>query len=96
MKPSGQITVDSGAGKAIVSRGKSLLPAGVIKVEGKFEFGTVVRVLEEGGTEIARGLVNYNFRDLEKIMGMRTGAVRKIFGDNFYNEVIHRDDLALL
>ena len=68
----------------------------MIKVEGKFEFGTVVRVLEEDGTEIARGLVNYNFRDLEKIMGMRTGAVRKIFGDNFYNEVIHRDDLALL
>jgi glutamate 5-kinase len=96
LKPSGQITVDSGAGKAIVSRGKSLLPAGVIKIEGKFEFGTVVRVLEEDGTEIARGLVNYNFRDLEKIMGMRTGAVRKIFGDNFYNEVIHRDDLALL
>ena len=96
LKPSGQITVDSGAGKAIVSRGKSLLPAGVIKIEGKFEFGTVVRVLEEDGTEIARGLVNYNFRDLEKIMGMRTSAVRKIFGDNFYNEVIHRDDLALL
>jgi glutamate 5-kinase len=96
LKPSGQITVDSGAGKAIVSRGKSLLPAGVIKVEGKFEFGNVVRVLEEGGMEIARGLVNYNFRDLKKIMGMRTGAVRKIFEDNFYNEVIHRDDLTLL
>jgi glutamate 5-kinase len=56
----------------------------------------VVRVLEEGGMEIARGLVNYNFRDLKKIMGMRTGAVRKIFEDNFYNEVIHRDDLTLL
>ena len=96
LKPSGKITIDSGAEKAILSRGKSLLPAGVIKVEGKFEFGNAVRILGEGGKEIARGLVNYNFRDLDSIMGMRTNAVKKIFKDNFYNEVIHRDDLTLL
>ena len=96
LKPSGKITIDSGAEKAILSRGKSLLPAGVIKVEGKFEFGNAVRILGEDGKEIARGLVNYNFRDLDSIMGMRTSAVKKIFKDNFYNEVIHRDDLTLL
>jgi glutamate 5-kinase len=96
LKPSGKITIDSGAEKAILSRGKSLLPAGVIKVEGKFEFGNAVRILDEDGKEIARGLVNYNFRDLDSIMGMRTSAVKKIFKDNFYNEVIHRDDLTLL
>jgi len=96
LKPSGKITIDSGAEKAILSRGKSLLPAGVIKVEGKFEFGNAVCILGDDGKEIARGLVNYNFRDLGSIMGMRTSAVRKIFGDNFYNEVIHRDDLTLL
>ena len=96
LKPSGKITIDSGAEKAILSRGKSLLPAGVIKVEGKFEFGNAVRILGEDGKEIARGLVNYNFRDLGTIMGMRTSAVRNIFGNNFYNEVIHRDDLTLL
>ena len=96
LKPSGKITIDSGAEKAILSRGKSLLPAGVIKVEGKFEFGNAVRILGEDGKEIARGLVNYNFRDLGSIMGMRTSAVKKIFEDNFYNEVIHRDDLTLL
>ena len=96
LKPSGKITIDSGAEKAILSRGKSLLPAGVIKVEGKFEFGNAVRILGENGKEIARGLVNYNFRDLDSIMGMRTNAVKKIFEDNFYNEVIHRDDLTLL
>ena len=96
LKPSGKITIDSGAEKAILSRGKSLLPAGVIKVEGKFEFGNAVRILGEDGKEIARGLVNYNFRDLGSIMGMRTSAVRNIFGKNFYNEVIHRDDLTLL
>ena len=96
LKPSGRITVDSGAEKAILSQGKSLLPAGVIKVEGKFEFGNAVRILGEDGKEIARGLVNYNFRDLDSIMGMRTSDVKKFFKDNFYNEVIHRDDLTLL
>lgn len=96
LKPSGKITIDSGAEKAILSQGKSLLPAGVIKVEGKFEFGNAVRILGEDGKEIARGLVNYNFRDLGSIMGMRTSEVKKIFEDNFYNEVIHRDDLTLL
>ena len=96
LKPSGKIMIDSGAKKAILSQGKSLLPAGVIKVEGKFEFGNAVRILGEDGKEIARGLVNYNFRDLDSIMGMRTSEVKKIFENNFYNEVIHRDDLTLL
>jgi len=96
LKPSGAVTVDLGASKAIVARGKSLLPAGVIRVEGKFEFGNAVRVLGEDGIEIARGLVNYGYRDLEKIMGMRTSAVRKIFGESFYEEVVHRDNLVVL
>ena len=96
LKPCGKVTVDLGAGKAILARGKSLLPAGIIKVEGKFEFGNTVRVIDETGTEIARGLVNYSFRDLKRIMGMKTGAVRKIFGESFYKEVIHRDDLVVL
>ena len=96
LKPSGEITVDSGAAKAIVNRGKSLLPAGVTRVEGKFEFGNAVCIFGEDGTEIARGLVNYSLRDLDRIKGMKTGAVRKIFGENFYEEVIHRDDLVVL
>ena len=96
LKPSGKITIDSGAARAILARGKSLLPAGIIRIEGQFEFGNAVRILGEDGKEIARGLVNYNFRDLGSIMGMRTSAVRKLFGENFYDEVIHRDDLTLL
>ena len=96
LKPSGKITVDSGAAKAILSRGKSLLPAGVIKVEGQFKFGNAVRIIGEDDKEIARGLVNYNFRDLVSIMGMRTSAVKKIFSENFYKEVVHRDDLTLI
>lgn len=96
LKPVGKITVDAGAKKAVVERGKSLLPVGVVKVEGHFEFGNSVRILDEDHVEFARGLVNYNFRDLEQIKGMKTSTVRSLLGSNFYDEVIHRDDLVVL
>ena len=95
-KPMGTVTIDDGARKALVERGTSLLPAGVIAVQGRFEFGNSVRIVDSGGGEIARGLVNYNDRDLQRIMGMKTGAVRKLIADSFYEEVIHRDDLVVL
>jgi len=96
LKPAGSITIDAGARKALVERGKSLLAAGVVKVDGKFEFGSAVRLLDEKGKEIARGLVNYNSRDLDQIKGLKTAAVRSLVGPNFYDEVIHRDDLVLV
>ena len=96
LKPAGSITVDAGARKALVERGKSLLAAGVVNVDGRFEFGSAVRLLDEKGKEIARGLVNYNSRDLDQIKGQKTAAVRSLVGANFYDEVIHRDDLVLL
>ena len=95
LKPTGAITIDDGAKTALVRRGKSLLPAGVVKVEGKFAFGNCVRIVDEEGEEIARGLVNYNTADLEKIMGKKTSAVRNLFGNNFYDEVVHRDDMTV-
>ncbi len=96
LKPVGTLTVDAGARRALVERGKSLLAAGVTKVDGRFEFGGAVRILDEKGREIARGLVNYNSRDLEQIKGLKTAAVRNLVGSNFYEEVIHRDDLVLI
>jgi glutamate 5-kinase len=96
LKPAGSVKVDAGARKALVERGKSLLAAGVVTVDGKFEFGAAVRILNERGREIARGLVNYNSRDLDQIKGMKTAAVRSLVGSNFYEEVIHRDDLVLM
>ena len=96
LKPAGSIKIDAGAAKALVERGKSLLAAGVVKVDGKFEFGSAVRILNDKGKEIARGLVNYNSRDLDQIKGMKTAAVRSLVGANFYDEVIHRDDLVLV
>ena len=95
LKPAGSVTVDAGARQALVERGKSLLAAGIVKVDGRFEFGAAVRILDEKSNEIARGLVNYNSRDLDQIKGMKTAAVRSLVGQNFYDEVIHRDDLVL-
>jgi len=95
LKPRGTITIDAGARKALVDGGKSLLPAGVIRVRGNFEFGNSVSVVDEKSGEIARGLINYNTGDLEKIKGMKTSEVRKIFGSNYYEEVIHRDDMVV-
>ncbi|MZG31211.1 MAG: glutamate 5-kinase [Nitrospinae bacterium] len=95
LKPAGTLTVDEGARKALVERGKSLLPAGLVKVKGKFEFGSALTLIDEAGQEIGRGLVNYNSRDLEQIKGMKTSAVRNMMGDSYYEEVIHRDDMVV-
>ncbi len=95
LKPAGALTIDEGARKALVERGKSLLPTGLVKVKGKFEFGNALTLLDETGKEIGRGLVNYNSRDLEQIKGMKTSAVRSLLGESFYEEVIHRDDMVV-
>lgn len=95
LKPAGTLTIDDGARKALVERGKSLLPAGLVKVKGKFEFGCALTLVDDTGKEIGRGLVNYNSRDLEQIKGMKTSAVKNLMGESYYAEVIHRDDLVI-
>ena len=95
LKPAGTLVVDAGARKALIERDKSLLPAGLIKVKGEFEFGKAVIIMDEEGKEIGRGLVNYNSRDLLQIKGMKTPAIKKRIGESFYEEVIHRDDLVI-
>jgi glutamate 5-kinase len=95
LKPAGTLVVDAGARKALIKRGKSLLPAGLIKVKGDFEFGKAVMIVDEEGKEIGRGLVNYNSSDLLRIKGMKTPAIKKMIGKSFYEEVIHRDDLVI-
>lgn len=96
LKPAGTIAIDAGAAKAILERGKSLLPPGVVRVEGDFKFGSAVSILDAEGKEVGRGLVNYSAEDLDKVKGMKTAAVRNLIGNNFYDEVIHRDDLVIL
>jgi len=96
LKPMGRLTVDPGAVKALVEGGKSLLPAGVREVEGVFGFGNAVSVVDPSSREIARGLVNYDNEVLARIKGLKTSEVRKLVGTNFYEEVVHRDDLVVL
>jgi len=91
----GTIKIDNGARRAVVERGKSLLPSGALEISGRFGKGDVVRVVDESGTEVARGLTQYNSGDLRKIMGKKSSEIETVLGQKLYDEIIHRDHLAL-
>ena len=95
-KPKGDVIVDDGAKKAVVQKGKSLLPSGVVKIRGSFERGDLVTCLGPRGREFARGLVNYSAKELEKIRGLRSNQIESTLGYKYSDEVIHRDDLVVL
>jgi glutamate 5-kinase len=95
-KPKGDVIVDDGAKKAIVQKGKSLLPSGVVKIKGGFDRGDLVTCLGPRGKEFARGLVNYSATELEKIMGLQSDQIESALGYKYSDEVIHRDDLVVL
>lgn len=92
----GRLILDPGAVEALVAKGKSLLPSGILKVEGRFEAGDPVSCLDGRGREIAKGLVNYSSEDVEAIKGSKTLEIAKILGRKDYDEIIHRDNLAIL
>ena len=94
--PKGRLIVDDGARNALVQRGKSLLPAGIRRVEGNFDYSDTVSCLTENGVEFARGLANYNATDTSKLAGKQTTDIEKILGYRDYDEIIHRDNLVLL
>jgi len=96
LKPSGALIVDAGAEAALKLKGKSLLPSGIIAVEGEFQIGNSVRISDEEGREFARGLVAYGSEEIKKIMGHKTSSIAKILGYKYYDEVIHRDDLVVI
>jgi glutamate 5-kinase len=94
LNPVGLLTVDDGAAAAL-QRGKSLLPAGIVGVEGEFERGDAVVVRARRGTEAARGLTAYSSGDIRRIAGHKSGEIAAILGYRGRDEVIHRDDLVL-
>lgn len=96
LNPKGDVIVDDGAKRAIVQRGKSLLPSGVVKVRGEFDRGDSVSCIGPRGKEFARGLVNYSASELERIKGLKTEQIEKVLGYKYSDEVIHRDDLVVL
>ncbi len=92
----GALVVDQGARKAVVERGKSLLPSGIREVRGNFGSGDSVSCLGEDGAEFARGLVNYSSEELRRIQGHKSSEIESILGYRYFDEVIHRDDLVVL
>jgi glutamate 5-kinase len=94
LKPQGALIIDDGAVKALQD-GKSLLPAGVRQIDGRFERGDAVLVRDRAGREIARGLAAYGAGDAERIAGKRSLEIEAILGYRGRDEIIHRDDLAL-
>lgn len=94
LEPRGALTIDAGAVRALRS-GKSLLPAGVIKVEGGFERGDAVVVRGPEGAEVGRGLIAYDAGDADRIKGRSSADILSILGYGGRAEMIHRDDLVL-
>jgi len=95
VRPAGTIVVDDGAAAALSQRNKSLLPAGVVAVEGDFDRGDVVHIKDQKGRIIARGLSNYPAQRIEQIRGRKSAEVRAMLGDEAYEEIVHRNNLIL-
>lgn len=91
----GDIVVDIGAMHALCEDGKSLLPIGVVEVNGYFEEGDLVRVVDAQNRELARGISNYSSEELMQIKGLPTSRIAECLGHKYYDEVIHRDNLVL-
>lgn len=92
----GKLVVDAGAADALLKRGKSLLPTGIVGVEGTFTAGNVVSIVDTTAQEIARGISNYNAQALRMIRGYNSCQIKEILGYHDYDEVVHRDNLTII
>ena len=94
--PQGTLRVDAGAQRALTDQGKSLLPAGIQEVEGRFDVGATVAISGPDGKTFARGLVNYASPDLRKIKGRKSMEIEALLGYKDFDEAVHRDNMALI
>jgi glutamate 5-kinase len=92
----GRLVVDDGARDALVAQGKSLLAAGIVRVEGHFAAGSAVAIACLEGHDIARALVNYDSAAITRILGHRSAEIQEILGRKDFDEVVHRDNLVLM
>jgi glutamate 5-kinase len=95
LKPQGAITIDDGAAVAIVKNGKSLLPGGIVSVDDDFGVGAPVEFKDLNDDILGLGLVNYSAAEIRRIKGLKSNQIKGILGHKSYDEVIHRDNLAL-
>lgn len=94
-KSNGQIHIDDGAEKAIIANGRSLLPSGIISLNGSFKKGSAVDIVNKSNTIIAKGLTNYSIDDLRRLIGLKSEEIDKALGFHGYEEAVHRDNLVL-
>jgi len=94
-EPRGTIYVDDGAARALCEQGRSLLPSGIVRVEGAFRRGDTVRICSDDGREVARGVSNYPAEIIARIKGLHTSEVRRRLGIEAYDEVVHRNHLVI-
>jgi len=94
-QPRGHLVLDDGARRAIEKQGRSLLAIGVVGAAGKFKKGDVVALQDASGAEFARGLINYSIDEVLRIKGLKTDQFAERLGHRPYEEVIHRDNMAL-
>src|SRR5690606_35795047 len=92
----GRLHLDAGAVEAVVTRRMSLLPAGVVKVEGDFAEGDPVDLCGPAGVPVARGLVNYDAAEIPELLGRSTRELAITLGPEYERELIHRDDIVIL
>jgi glutamate 5-kinase len=92
----GVIRVDDGARDAILKKGASLLPSGIIDVDGRFPIGSRVDLQDEAGSVFAVGLVSYASEDVQRLRGRRVAEIEDVLGYVYMDEMIHRDDLVIL
>lgn len=91
-----RVVTDEGAARALIEGGKSLLPAGIVAVEGDFARGQTVRIYAADGREIARGITQYASTDLRRICGLQSSQIAETLGFDYGPEVVHRDDMVVL
>ena len=96
LKANGSVTVDAGAAEALIDGKKSLLPSGIISIQGSFGMGDVVNIMNLEGKKIGCGIVTYNAEELNKIKKTKSSDIQKILGYKYTDEAIHRDDLVIL
>ncbi|WP_406008970.1 glutamate 5-kinase [Streptomyces sp. NBC_00637] len=94
--PQGSLTLDDGAVRAVVERRTSLLPAGIAAVEGEFSAGDPVELRDTRGRAVARGLVNFDAKEIPQLIGRSTRELARELGAEYEREIVHRDDLVIL
>ena len=96
LKPAGRVIVDDGARNVLQKKGKSLLPSGVVSVEGRFERGACVRICGMDCSEFARGLSDYSSSEIARLAGHNSSEIEELLGYRYEDVIIHRDNLVVL